>query len=153
MVVVVVLVGRRVQLHLPVLVVVQLAVVVAALGRRAEVGAAAAQVGAVGAGAGVVLVLLLLEERLLEVHVGLHVARVWRVRVRGPQLLVAARVGRRRRRGRGVGVAEPGRGGRAGGRRAARRRRTALRLRLSFCARHDIHDRYYTIYIAYLPTY
>lgn len=92
--------------------------VVAALGRGAEVGAAAAQVDAVrGAGrrrrAGL--------EHLLEVRVGLHVARVCR---RRPQLLVAARVGRRQR---AVGVAERRQGGRAL-RVAAAALRAALRL-------------------------
>lgn len=84
-------------------------VLVAALG-RGGVGAGAAHVGAVRGAA--------LEERLLEVRVGLHVARV--CRVRGPQLLVAARGGRRHGPG---GVAERRQGGRA-----VRRLRAALRL-------------------------
>lgn len=110
------------------------AVVVAALGAGAEVGAAAAQVGAVGAsrgggrGAG-----RWLEERVLEVRVGLHVARVWRerrgARRRRPQLLVAARVGRRQVARVRVGVAERRQGGRAVLAAPLRVRRGALTLR------------------------
>lgn len=103
--------------------------VVAALGRGTEVGAAAAQVGAVG-GAGARRARL---EHLLEVRVGLHVARVCR---RRPQLLVAARVGRRQRAR--VGVAERRQGGRAL-RVAAAALRAALRLAL--CA----HAHYVTV--------
>lgn len=108
--------------------------VVAALGRGAEVGAAAAQVDAVrGAGrrrrAGL--------EHLLEVRVGLHVARVCR---RRPQLLVAARVGRRQR---AVGVAERRQGGRA-----LRVAAAALRaaLRLAFCAHAHLVTRQSPLY-------
>lgn len=108
MVVVVVRVGRRLGGRVGL--VVQRAVVVAALRRRAEVGAGAAQVGAVRGAQ------RRLEQRLLEVRVRLHVARVWR----RPQLLVAARVGRRQ----AGGVAA--RGGRAVRARAA--------LRLALCA-------------------
>lgn len=114
--VVVVRVGRRRRRRRVGLVVAE---VVAALGRGAEVGAAAAQVHAVrGAGARRARL-----EHLLEVRVGLHVARMCR---RRPQLLVAARVGRRQR---GVGVAERRQAGRAL-RVAAAALRAALRLAL-----------------------
>lgn len=116
MVVVVVRVGRRLGGRVGL--VVQRAVVVAALRRRAEVGAAAAQVGAVRGAQ------RRLEQRLLEVRVRLHVARVWR----RPELLVAARVGRRQAAG-GVAVE---------GGRAVRVARAALRLAL--CA-HSARQR------------
>lgn len=115
-------VGRRRRGCRCVGLVVQRAVVVAAFGRRAQLGAAPAQVSAVsGAPAGRHR-WARLEQRLLDVRVRLHVARVWRVRVRRPQLLVAARVGRRQAAA-ARGVAE-----RQGGR--------ALRaaLRLALCA-------------------
>lgn len=107
-------------------VVVHGAVVVAALGRRTQLGAAPAQVHAVrGAGAGAAARRGRLEQRLVEVRVvGMHVARVCR---RRPQLLVAARVGRRQVAG--VGVAELRQGGRAL-RLAAAALRAALRLAL-----------------------
>lgn len=108
MVVVFVRVGRRLGGRVGL--VVQLSVVVATLRRRAEVGAAAAQVGAVRGAQ------RRLEQRLLEVRVRLHVARVWR----RPELLVAARVGRRQPAG-GVAVE---------GGRAVRVARAALRLAL-----------------------
>lgn len=146
--VVVVRVGRRRRR-----VVVVQAVVVAALGAGAEVGAAAAQVGAVGAagarGRGGAGPGGRLEERVLEVRVGLHVARVWRERQRRgarrrPQLLVAARVGRRQVSRVRVGVAERRQGGRAVVAAPLRVRRGALALRalrlrlaalrLAFCA-------------------
>lgn len=121
-------VGRR-RGRRRVLVVVHGAEVVAALRRGAEVGAAAAQVHAVrGAGARRARL-----EHLLEVRVGLHVARV----CRRPQLLVAARVGRRQRAR--VGVAERRQGGRA--LRVSAALRAALRLALCAHAHNTRHER------------
>lgn len=127
---VVVRVGRRRRGHVGLIV--QRAVVVAALRRRAQLRAAPAQVGAVGGAPGR-RPRGGLEQRLLDVRVGLHVSRVWRVCVRGvrvrrPQLLVAARVGRREAAAAAAGgVAEPQRG------RAVRAPRAAA-LRLALCA-------------------
>lgn len=102
----------------------------AVAGAGAGAGAAAAQVRAVRGA------LARLEQRLLEVRVGLHVAREWRA-VRRPQLLVAARVGRRQ-------VARVLRGVAEGGHRGGTLRLRALLLRLVarrvLCAHTHTHE-------------